>query len=145
MQRLISTSGDVGRPRACMRGVSGTLHVGLWLRCILRARNDLLRGASSPHSTAGVYTEVEQCLPVGTLPLCCWLVKVYNAFVANPKPSPCPRIFSRIRLKPSACQILRTVTTLAGTNGFPLTSYNYARLFLLYGTEPQRWHRKIVF
>ena len=54
MQRLISTS-DVGRPRACVRGVSGTRHVGLWLCCVLQARNDRLRGASSPHSTASVY------------------------------------------------------------------------------------------
>ena len=54
MQRLISTS-DVGRPRACVRGVSGTRHVGLWLRCVLPARNDRLIGASSPHlpSTSG--------------------------------------------------------------------------------------------
>jgi len=51
--------------RACVRGVSGTRHAGLWLRCILPARNDRLRGASSPHlpptsgqalcSMAGVY------------------------------------------------------------------------------------------
>ena len=41
--------------RACMRGVSGTRHIGLWLRCVLPARNDRLRGASSPHlpSTSG--------------------------------------------------------------------------------------------
>jgi len=41
--------------RACVWGVSGTRHDGLWLRCVLPARNDRLRGASSPHSTAGVY------------------------------------------------------------------------------------------
>jgi len=35
--------------RACVWGVSGTRHVGLWLRCVLPARNDRLRGASSPH------------------------------------------------------------------------------------------------
>ena len=33
--------------RACVQGVSGTRHVGLWLR--LAGRNDRLRGASSPH------------------------------------------------------------------------------------------------
>ena len=41
--------------RVCVRGVSGTWHVGLWLRCVLPARNGHLRGASSPHlpSTSG--------------------------------------------------------------------------------------------
>ena len=38
--------------RACVRGVSGTRHVGLWLRWVLPARNDRLRGASSPATFA---------------------------------------------------------------------------------------------
>ena len=39
---------------ACVRacGVSGTRHVGLWLRWVLPARNDRLRGASSPAAFA---------------------------------------------------------------------------------------------
>ena len=44
----IAAASDV-HVRACVRGVSGTRHVGLWLRCVLPARNDRLRRASSPH------------------------------------------------------------------------------------------------
>jgi len=53
VRRLALRGWGVGRPRACvhacMQGVSGTRHVGLWLRCVFPARNDRLRGASSPH------------------------------------------------------------------------------------------------
>ena len=100
MQRLISTS-DVGRPRACVQGVSGTWHVGLWLRCVLPARNDRLRGASSPHSTAGVYKFIMPSSGIRNR------VRVRG-------------FFSRIRPKPPAYQILRTVTTLTPTTIFKL-------------------------
>jgi len=47
------------------------------------------------------------CIVVG-----CTAHRPVVAFVGNPKPSPSLRIFSRIRPKPSAYKILRTVTTL---------------------------------
>jgi len=44
----------------------------------------------------------------------------------NPKPSPSPRIFSRIRPKPSAYQILRTVTTLMVVHRLTLNHLHYS-------------------
>ena len=99
----------VGRPRACVRAcrvcqAHGTLACGCVESCRL--------------GTIACEVHRRRICPPPVDKRCARrrpVYIIYNAFIGNPKPSPSPRIFSRILPKPSAYQTLRTVTTLPRT------------------------------